>query len=131
VTCGLSEYKCPGHLGYIQLCKPSYQPLLLKELIQLLNSGCIYCAHFKVGRTRKEVYLLKLRLLEAGMLSECIDINLDNPYSRYIDPETYENGTYRNNEPLYHSTYRMVLGRASVRATRAARRFLPLEEALC
>lgn len=36
---------------------------------------------------QKEVYVMKLMLLEAGLLEESIAIDLEAPYTRYMDLE--------------------------------------------
>lgn len=43
-TCGLGNYDCPGHAGYIVLNSPIYHPLFLSEIIHILSSVCRYCS---------------------------------------------------------------------------------------
>jgi DNA-directed RNA polymerase I subunit RPA1 len=51
-TCGLSEERCPGHMGYIRLPQPVIHPLLRNELVRLLNNCCLYCSKFRITKTK-------------------------------------------------------------------------------
>lgn len=44
LTCGQREWYCPGHMGYIELCKPCFNPLMLDFVVQVLRSICPDCS---------------------------------------------------------------------------------------
>ncbi len=43
-TCGQKEWFCPGHMGYIELVKPCYNPLMLDFTVKVLRSVCPDCS---------------------------------------------------------------------------------------
>eukprot|EP01088_Endostelium_zonatum_P006247 TRINITY_DN18354_c0_g1_i1.p1 TRINITY_DN18354_c0_g1~~TRINITY_DN18354_c0_g1_i1.p1 ORF type:complete len:1704 (-),score=470.71 TRINITY_DN18354_c0_g1_i1:9-5120(-) len=49
-TCGLVGFKCPGHLGHIELVLPVYNPLYFHTLVRLLKVQCFNCHKFRVNR---------------------------------------------------------------------------------
>lgn len=65
-TCGLTDWKCPGHFGHIELPLPVYQPLSLGSLVHLLRVSCATCGRFRMGQTRTLAFEAKLRLIEQG-----------------------------------------------------------------
>eukprot|EP01080_Neovahlkampfia_damariscottae_P006005 gene6005-10003_t len=81
-TCGLSEKNCPGHLGCIRLSNPVYHPLVLSELISLLNSCCSYCKRLRITDEKKFLYQKKLELLNYGMVEEALNF-FETPRSFY------------------------------------------------
>jgi DNA-directed RNA polymerase beta' subunit len=46
VTCGLSNFACPGHFGYIDLLVPQYNKFLFSDLKMFLSSICYVCNKF-------------------------------------------------------------------------------------
>ncbi|KAK6459425.1 alpha subunit of RNA polymerase I [Scheffersomyces xylosifermentans] len=79
-TCGLDEKFCPGHLGHIELPVPVYNPLFFNQLYILLRSSCLYCHHFKLNALEVHKYKCTLRLIQYGLLLECVE--LENMYAK-------------------------------------------------
>lgn len=73
-TCGLGSAQCPGHFGHIDLCLPVYNPLTFPQLFQLLRLTCLYCHKLRMSMTRSTLYWGKLKLLQAGLLMEAMDL---------------------------------------------------------
>ena len=73
-TCGLGSAQCPGHFGHIDLCLPVYNPLTFPQLFQLLRLTCLYCHKLRITGTRSALYWGKLKLLQAGLLMEAMDL---------------------------------------------------------
>lgn len=46
-TCGLGYAQCPGHLGYLKLMMPLFNPLLAGSALYLLRGVCQHCHRFK------------------------------------------------------------------------------------
>lgn len=44
LTCGQREWNCTGHIGYIELVKPCFNPLMLDFTIKVLRSVCADCS---------------------------------------------------------------------------------------
>jgi DNA-directed RNA polymerase I subunit RPA1 len=55
-TCSLMYNECPGHMGHIELPAPLYNPLLFRNLYQVLRAHCFHCGHFKMARDRVHVF---------------------------------------------------------------------------
>jgi len=47
-TCSKDVYSCIGHFGYIHLCEPIVNPLLVRKFVDILNKFCIECGK-KIG----------------------------------------------------------------------------------
>lgn len=73
-TCGLGAAQCPGHFGHIDLCLPVYNPLTFPQLFQLLRLTCLYCHKLRMSGTRSALYWGKLKLLQAGLLMDAMDL---------------------------------------------------------
>ena len=73
-TCGLGSAQCPGHFGHIELCLPVYNPLTFPQLFQLLRLTCLYCHKLRMSATRSALYWGKLKLLQAGLLMDAMDL---------------------------------------------------------
>jgi DNA-directed RNA polymerase II subunit RPB1 len=43
-TCGQKEWACPGHMGYMILCKPCFNPLMVDYVVKVLRSVCPDCS---------------------------------------------------------------------------------------
>ena len=74
-TCGSNFNNCPGHAGHIELKIPVYHPLLLGTLHKLLQSKCLRCHRFRLPTGEDYEYLVKMKLLEAGLLVEAESMN--------------------------------------------------------
>nr|AOE43239.1 RNA polymerase I [Synstelium polycarpum] len=66
LTCNLGYVECPGHYGHIELCLPSYNPVLFKTLMGLMQATCLNCHHFKHGKGIIQYYIEELTLLGKG-----------------------------------------------------------------
>lgn len=73
-TCGLDEKFCPGHLGHIELPVPCYSPLFFNQLYIYLRSACLYCHHFKLNNLETNLFGLKLKLLQYGLIDEAYQL---------------------------------------------------------
>jgi DNA-directed RNA polymerase I subunit RPA1 len=73
-TCGLGAFECPGHFGHIELAVPVYAPLTFAQMYQLLKQCCFYCHRFRVGPLKTALCMLKLQLLDAGLLMEAKEL---------------------------------------------------------
>ena len=67
-TCLLACEHCPGHLGHIQLPLPVCNPLFYSTILQLLKLTCITCHKFRVPEYQKELFLVRQKLLERGLI---------------------------------------------------------------
>ncbi|KAK9123096.1 hypothetical protein Sjap_012698 [Stephania japonica] len=65
-SCGLRSLHCPGHCGHIDLVLPVYNPLLFKNLFDLLQKSCFFCHHFKDEEELVERYSSQLELIIKG-----------------------------------------------------------------
>ena len=74
-TCGLDEKFCPGHQGHIELPVPVYNPLFFNQLYIFLRSSCLYCHNFRYNSLEVHRYECKLRLIQYGLLLECIELD--------------------------------------------------------
>lgn len=79
-TCGLDEKFCPGHMGHIDLPVPVFNPLFFNQMYIFLRSSCLYCHHWKLNEMEIHKYTCKLRLIQYGLLLECLE--LDNMVAR-------------------------------------------------
>ena len=84
-TCGLGSAQCPGHFGHIDLCLPVYNPLTFPQLFQLLRLTCLYCHKLRMSATRSALYWGKLKLLQAGLLMEAMDLEQWNSHQEFED----------------------------------------------
>ena len=69
-TCMLTAEHCPGHIGHIELPLPVCNPLFYQTILQLLRLTCVHCHRFRVPDLVKEVFLVRQRLLTAGLIIE-------------------------------------------------------------
>ena len=89
-TCMLTAEHCPGHIGHIELPLPVCNPMFYATILQLLKLSCIHCHRFRVPDLVKEVFLVRQKLLKAGLIIEAqqadqvcgdpaeIDASIDN-----------------------------------------------------
>ncbi|WVR06374.1 hypothetical protein IAU60_003405 [Kwoniella sp. DSM 27419] len=73
-TCNLSYFACPGHFGHIELPTPVFHPLFMNQCYGLLRTVCMYCHHFKMPELVLSSYVARIRLLDAGLLTESYDV---------------------------------------------------------
>ena len=73
-TCGLASFHCPGHFGHIELAVPVYNPLTFSQLFQILRQSCLHCHRLRGSRVRVALTIGKLRLLQAGLLVEALEL---------------------------------------------------------
>eukprot|EP01135_Chromosphaera_perkinsii_P010952 Nk52_evm5s2297 gene=Nk52_evmTU5s2297 len=76
-TCSLNYTSCPGHMGYIDLALVTYNPIYFASMFQLLRATCFYCHHLKAPQSRVHALKIKLKLLDAGLLSEAMDLDAE------------------------------------------------------
>jgi DNA-directed RNA polymerase I subunit RPA1 len=84
-TCGLGAAQCPGHFGHIDLCLPVYNPLTFAQLFQLLRLTCLYCHRLRMTSMRSALFWGKLKLLQAGLLMEALDLEQWNLHQDFDD----------------------------------------------
>lgn len=84
-TCGLGSAQCPGHFGHIDLCLPVYNPLTFAQLFQLLRLTCLYCHKLRMSGIRSALYWGKLKLLQAGLLMEAMDLEQWHSHQEFED----------------------------------------------
>eukprot|EP00892_Ulva_mutabilis_P000087 jgi/Ulvmu1/10079/UM006_0026.1 len=85
VTCRLNQASCPGHFGHIELPVPVYNPLLFKELLQLLKSCCLNCGHLRIPAPMKASLKRKLMLLLTGDLAAAAGVSKPVKRSKAAD----------------------------------------------
>ena len=73
-TCHLNTYNCPGHSGHIELPVPVYHLLFLPQLFILLRCKCVYCGHFRLAKSKVDLFRCKFELLESGLVSEVAEV---------------------------------------------------------
>jgi len=83
VTCGLQQRDCPGHMGHIQLCLPVYNPLLFTVVLRLLRCICIYCGRFRTPKEEVDLFVKKLKLIDAGLLLEAQQFEREKRFDSY------------------------------------------------
>jgi DNA-directed RNA polymerase I subunit RPA1 len=91
-TCGLGSAQCPGHFGHIDLCLPVYNPLTFPQLFQLLRLTCLYCHKLRMSATRSALYWGKLKLLQAGLLMDAMDLEQWHSHQE-VEDQQLEEGT--------------------------------------
>ena len=67
-TCGMTVVHCPGHVGHINLAAPIYNPFLMKDVYKLLKSKCFSCHRLRIHASKRDTYIVCLKLLKAGDL---------------------------------------------------------------
>uniref|UniRef100_F1KPQ2 DNA-directed RNA polymerase subunit n=1 Tax=Ascaris suum TaxID=6253 RepID=F1KPQ2_ASCSU len=70
-TCYQQGTYCPGHMGYIQLDVPVFNPLLFSFTYSLMKGTCVHCHRFtcQTNGVAAKILLAQLRALDLGMLS--------------------------------------------------------------
>lgn len=118
-TCGLDEKFCPGHLGHIELPVPCYNPLFFNQLYIYLRSTCLYCHHFRLNALAVNLYALKLKLLQYGLIDEAYKldnikvnaINLDNTNEAEEDNDFHADEDDENKDSSEADTKKLMIKR--------------------
>lgn len=74
VVCNQDPNSCQGHLGYITLCTPAYNPFAFDILYKLLKSKCAFCHRLKLPNDKSHMYILKKQLIKRGKLLDALNI---------------------------------------------------------
>ncbi|PVV00927.1 hypothetical protein BB560_004674 [Smittium megazygosporum] len=74
-TCSLDYSSCPGHFGHIELPTPVTNAIIFDYLYKIVSGNCFICHHFKINRTELLKIICKIRLLNAGLLFEALQID--------------------------------------------------------
>ena len=107
-TCGFLRDLCPGHIGYIELAMPIFNPLALDYIKQLLQCICEGCGKLLLPSIKKDQFMneisrVDVRLKEISKyVSKSQNSCCDNPipkdfnekkenYSYYAYGKQYEN----------------------------------------
>lgn len=82
-TCGLNYVHCPGHMGHIQLPLPVYHPVFFSSLYKLLRCTCFNCCRLLAPKTKTQLIVAQLKLLEEGHYSvaSTLEDGVDTPES--------------------------------------------------
>ncbi|WWC70704.1 uncharacterized protein I206_104655 [Kwoniella pini CBS 10737] len=95
-TCHLSYFACPGHFGHIELPTPVFHPLFMNQCYGLLRTVCLFCHHFKMPELILASYVARIRLLDAGLLTESHEVAsifakaMGSPVSKDDEPDLEE-----------------------------------------
>lgn len=74
-TCGLPFQECPGHLGFIELAVPVYNPTLFTLLYRLMRLKCFACHKLRIAESKSRLLKVKLMLLDAGRYEEAMGLD--------------------------------------------------------
>lgn len=74
-TCYLS-LDCPGHMGHIELSMLVYNPIFIKIVTDILRVSCMNCFKLQLSENLMRVVDLQLRLVDAGYISQALDIEI-------------------------------------------------------
>ena len=80
---------CPGHLGYLPLELPVFNPFTCDILLKLLKSKCFFCHRLKITEEKADLFMLKFKLCNRGKLIDAIGIE-DLLSRRVISESTFE-----------------------------------------
>ena len=67
-TCALRALHCPGHYGHIECAVPLHHPLLLNEILAILQMKCLACHKLRVAPKQAAIYRAKFYLLQTHQL---------------------------------------------------------------
>lgn len=70
-TCGQEGLECSGHFGHLELLLPTYNPLVMDKLMQLLKLQCASCHRLRIRHQTVIEYEHIFKLLRKGALLEC------------------------------------------------------------
>ncbi|KAK8914437.1 DNA-directed RNA polymerase II subunit RPB1 [Platanthera zijinensis] len=65
-SCGQQGLLCPGHYGHIELARLIFNPLLFRNLKNILQMTCFYCHKFRMGQEKVLKYVSILKLIVEG-----------------------------------------------------------------
>ncbi|KAK8921570.1 DNA-directed RNA polymerase II subunit RPB1 [Platanthera zijinensis] len=65
-SCGQQGLLCPGHYGHIELARLIFNPLLFRNLKNILQMTCFYCHKFRMGQEKVHKYVSILKLIVEG-----------------------------------------------------------------
>lgn len=65
-SCGQQGLLCPGHYGHIELARLIFNPLLFRNLKNVLQMTCFYCHKFRMGEEKVLKYVSILKLIIEG-----------------------------------------------------------------
>uniref|UniRef100_A0A0A9YLI0 DNA-directed RNA polymerase subunit n=2 Tax=Lygus hesperus TaxID=30085 RepID=A0A0A9YLI0_LYGHE len=82
-TCGLTEIKCSGHFGHIELPLPVLNPIYHKPVQVILKNSCLSCHNVLIPFTVKCVLIGQLSLLHYGLIVEAQE--MFNAFADYLD----------------------------------------------
>lgn len=68
-TCHLNSEHCPGHVGHVDLPLPVVNSLFYSVIHRLLKITCLHCHQFKMPQSIKTLFLIQMKLLDAGLLN--------------------------------------------------------------
>ncbi|XP_069673659.1 DNA-directed RNA polymerase I subunit RPA1-like isoform X3 [Periplaneta americana] len=74
MTCSNNVYKCPGHIGHIELPLPVINSLFHKVIYNILKLACLNCHNFRIKGVSKHLFVTKLRLLDDGLITEAQEV---------------------------------------------------------
>lgn len=75
-TCFKGVHGCSGHLGYIELSLPVYNPFFIKVIYSILRIFCLNCYRLQLDDKVKVITELQLRLVAAGYLIEAEELEV-------------------------------------------------------
>ena len=68
-TCHLNSEHCPGHIGHIDLPLPVVNSLFYSVILRMLKITCLHCHRFKMPQFFKTLFLIQMKLLDAGLIN--------------------------------------------------------------
>ncbi|KAF6025966.1 POLR1A [Bugula neritina] len=66
-TCSLTDAKCSGHMGHIELPMPVYNPMWMSQLELLVRGSCFSCKKILEDNVWSEQIICTVRLIDAGL----------------------------------------------------------------
>lgn len=73
-TCFKNVYSCPGHFGHIELPVVCINPLFYQKLEAIIKLSCMSCSMLQINSNIKQVFVLQMKLLEAGFIIEAQEL---------------------------------------------------------
>ncbi|KAF6210828.1 hypothetical protein GE061_013939 [Apolygus lucorum] len=94
-TCGLTEIRCTGHFGHIELPLPVLNPIYHKPVHVILKNSCLSCHNVLIPFTVKCVLIGQLSLLHYGLIVEAQE--MFTVFGDYLD-ETNTNWKFQDKD---------------------------------
>lgn len=66
-TCKKGQMWCEGHVGHIQLPLPVYNPVFIRNVIQILKVTCFNCRRFLFDKNGLYIFLTQLEAIDNGV----------------------------------------------------------------